>query len=179
MRSRKFLAVTFLCISISFLFYGCPYDSPFPLSPAAEAKLDERLIGAWQIAPEKDRSGGTVFIYPFNETEYIIVLREAKSEGDIFMLKAFVTAVGDAKFLNAAEIGPVPPKKWYLVNYSLSGDTLITKTVQDKIFKDKKFASAGELRGFIGRNLGNKDLYSSSDGKTEKSDELVLTRITK
>ena len=180
MKCWKYLAITFVCISLALLSYGCPYDSQFPLGPASESKIDERLIGAWQIAPGKGSSGGAVIIYPFNETEFIIVLQEAKkNEGDIFLLKAFVTTIGDAKFLNVEEIGPVLQKKWYLVNYSLSGDTLITRTVQDRIFKDRKIASSDELRGFIERNLGNNDLYSFLDDGSEKRDELVLKRITK
>jgi hypothetical protein len=75
MKCWKYLAITFVCISLALLSYGCPYDSQFPLGPASESKIDKSLIGAWQIAPGKGRSGGAVLIYPFNETEFIIVLQ--------------------------------------------------------------------------------------------------------
>jgi hypothetical protein len=164
------------------LFYGCPYESEFPLSDVSEAKIDNDLIGEWKDVPEGEEKIETpvIFVFcPFNDHEFIVLSRKVKkAEDNISLGKAFVTTIGDEKFLNVQMIGE-NEKTWFFVRYTVSGDTLTLRIVEDKLFKEK-IGSSSDLRTFLENNLKNKDLYSHKiESGIEKVDELVFKRVEK
>jgi hypothetical protein len=181
MAKRKYLILFSVpALFLVLLLYGCPYDSEFPLSDVSEAKIDNDLIGEWKYVLENAKENrGTVVFCPFNDHEFIVLMREVKeAEDDIFLWKAFVTTIGDEKFLNVKNIGE-HKEEWFFVRYSISGDTLTLRTVEDKLFKEK-IDSSSDLRTFLESNLKNKDLYSYKiESGIEKVEEGVLKRVKK
>ncbi len=180
MAKRKFLIAPLSHVLLLLLLCGCPYESEVPLSAVSEAKIDKELIGKWQLGPENEwEKSGTLTFFPFNEREFVVVIGETKNDqvdGNLQvednLMKAFVTAVGTARFLNAKEIGPATMKEnWYLARYYVSSDVLTLQVVEDELFK-QKFTTSNALRTFLKNNLNKKELYNDNEGVT-------LKRVTK
>jgi len=153
-----FLAVIVL------LLYGCPYESEVPLGQSANSNIDTALVGNWQSKIADQSESGFVSISPFNEKELLIVIwEEGKSRRDLY--RAYTSSVGDQKFLNIQEIKAANEKRsWMFAAYSINGEELTIKIVEDKIFKDKNIASSTALNDFIKANLNSKDLYGGDNG---------------
>jgi len=156
MKKKVFLSGMILAVSI--FLYGCPLESEFPLSIPETAQLDRDLIGNWKfINPEKEEVA-TIAIYPFNEHELIIISREENK--NIFAYRAFVTCLNGEKFLNVQEIDQTEDKRqWMFVNYSIRGNRLTLRILEDTLMKNRKIDTPQALSGFIEKNLKDKNLY--------------------
>jgi hypothetical protein len=162
------LGIVFFLIILPFL-WGCPYESTVPLSKVSKAEIDQTLLGAWKNTAEGEPF--TMIIEQFNEHEFLIMGME---DGDVKpeAMRAFVTVIKDEHFLNVQEIeGSYDKRGWYFVKYTISGDTLMAWTIDDKLFT-KPFTSSRALLSFVRKNLRNKDLYG--DGTPT-----VLQRVEK
>lgn len=153
-RGRSLGIVLFLFI-LPFL-WGCPYESTVPLSKSRKAEIDQALLGVWKNTAEEDPF--TMIVEQFNEHEFLLLgMVDGKINREV--MRAFVTVIKDERFLNVQEIKDSPDeRKWGLVHYTLSGDTLTIRIVDDKLF-DRSFSSSRALSSFIRKNLHNKALY--------------------
>jgi hypothetical protein len=174
MMERKCLSTYLFCVLLLLFLCGCPYESKVPLSVSSQAKIDKELIGDWKFEPtpmndEKESAGIT--IYSFNDHEFFVCFWEIlEGKDEILLLKVFVTTIDDTKFLNVQELD-YPPKErgWLFYSYSVSGDILTLRGVEDTLFK-QDFTTSKTLRKFFKDNLGNKELYG-------KDSKMVLKRI--
>jgi hypothetical protein len=164
-RSLGVLAILFI---LPFL-WGCPYDSKVPLGKSCKAEIDPALLGEWR-STEKGESF-QITIQAFNDHELVILgLEEGKTQCE--GIRAFVTTVKDERFLNVQEVKDQPDKRgWWLVKYTIAGDTLTAWTVDDKLFTEP-ITSSRALYRFVKKNLGNKELYGDAP-------PMVLQRIKK
>lgn len=168
-RHIRSVMVLFTLLFILPFLWGCPYESKVPLGKSSQAKIDAELLGEWRNT-EKGESFTMVF-QQFNDHEFLIVGIEA-GKVQYEMLRAFVTRIKDERFLNVQEIkGESDKRGWWLVKYTISGDTLTAWTVEDTLFT-KPATSSGALYRFIKKNLQNKDLYGTAS-------PTVLKRVTK
>jgi hypothetical protein len=165
MQSLGVLAILFI---LPFL-WGCHYESKVPLDKNCRAEIDQALLGEWRSTEKGEPF--TMVIQQFNEHELLILgIEKGKVQPDV--IRAFVTTIKDERFLNVQEIKDQPDKKgWWLVKYTISGDTLTAWTVDDKLFT-KPITSSRALYRFVKKNLDNKELYG--DAKPT-----VLQRVTK
>jgi hypothetical protein len=162
------LGVLAVLLILPFL-WGCPYESKVSLGKSWKAEIDAALLGVWR-STEKGESF-TMTIQPFNEHE-LLILGAEKGKIQPDAMRAFVTTIKDEHFLNVQEIKDQPDKRgWWLVKYTISGDTLTAWTVDDKLFP-KPITSSRALYRFVKKNLGNKELY----GDTSPT---VLQRVKK
>ena len=141
------------------LLWGCPYESEVPLGKSSAAKIDQGLIGKW-----KNTAAGepfTMIIQQFNEHELLLLgMEDGKIHREV--MRAFVTVIKDEQFLNVQEIEESYDERgWYLVKYTISGDTLTMRIVDDKLFT-KPFTSSRALYSFVKKSLNNKDLYGDA-----------------
>jgi hypothetical protein len=140
------------------LLWGCPYESDVPLSKSSKAHIDQALLGAWENTTEGELF--TIIIQQFNDHELLIMGVE---DGEVQQeaMRAFVTVVKDEQFLNLQDIeNSYDERVWHLVKYTISGDTLMAWTIDDKLFT-KPCTSSRELYRFVKQNLQNKALYWS------------------
>jgi hypothetical protein len=151
------------------LLWGCPYESKVPLGKSCKAEIDTALLGEWK-STEKGESF-TMTFQQFNDHE-LLILGSEKGKVDHDVMRAFVTTIKDERFLNVQEIKePLDKRGWWLVKYTISGDTLTASTVDDKLFT-KPVTSSRALYRFVKKNLRNKELYGDAT-------PTVLQRITK
>jgi hypothetical protein len=157
---RSFGVLLMLCM-LPFL-WGCPYESKVPLSKSTTAEIDRELLGEWLSISEKGDKPFTMTIQQFNDHELLIFGAELKNGTcKAEAIRAFVTLIKDERFLSVQEIKrEAEPRGWWIVKYTISGDTLTAWTVEDKLFT-KPITSSGALYGFIKKNLHNKDLYGT------------------
>lgn len=140
------------------LLWGCPYESDVPLGKSSKAEIDQALLGAWKNTTEGESF--TMIIEQFNDHELLIMGVE---DGEVQQeaMRAFVTDIKDEQFLNLQDIeDSYDERGWYLVKYTISGDTLMAWTIDDKLFT-KPCTSSRELYRFVKQNLQNKALYCS------------------
>jgi len=152
------LGVLVILLILPFL-WGCPYESKVPLDRSCKAEIDPALLGVWK-STEKGESF-QITIQLFNDHELLILGTEkGKTQPDA--IRAFVTIIKDERFLNVQEIKDQPDKRgWWLVKYTISGETLTAWTVDDKLFT-KPITSSRALYRFVKKNLGNKELYGDA-----------------
>ncbi|MCJ7545810.1 MAG: hypothetical protein MUP30_03115 [Deltaproteobacteria bacterium] len=152
------LGVLVILLIFPFL-WGCPYESKVPLDRSCKAEIDPALLGVWK-STEKGESF-QITIQLFNDHELLILGTEkGKTQPDA--IRAFVTIIKDERFLNVQEIKDQPDKRgWWLVKYTISGETLTAWTVDDKLFT-KPITSSRALYRFVKKNLGNKELYGDA-----------------
>jgi hypothetical protein len=163
----KFCAKCVFLSAVVSLLYGCPYDSAVPLNRSEIAQIDKGLIGNWLYKSNDQKESGIITIFPFNESELLIVMREEGKRAHDFY-RAFVSIVDGEKFLNVQEIKPTNEKRsWIFVNYSIFNGELTIRIVEDKLFKDE-IASSSALNDFIKENITNRDLYGSDGGTVMK-----------
>ncbi len=162
------LGVLAILLILPFL-WGCPYESKVPLDKSCKAEIDPALLGVWKSTEKGEPF--TMTIQQFNEHELLILGTEkGKTQPDA--IRAFVTMIKGEHFLNVQEMKDQPDKRgWWLVKYTIFGDTLTAWTVDDKLFT-KPITSSRALYRFVKKNLGNKDLYDDTS-------PTVLQRVTK
>jgi hypothetical protein len=167
MKKKVFLSGMILAISI--FLCGCPLESNFPLSIPETAQLDRDLIGNWKfINPEKEEVA-TIVISPFNDHELIIISPEENK--NISAYRAFVTCLNGENFLNVQEIDQSEDKRqWMFVNYSIRGNRLTLRILEDTLMKNRKIDTPQALSGLIEKNLKDKDLYG-------KDGEMLFERL--
>ncbi len=157
---RKLIRISILALISLMLLTGCPYESPVPLSKPDRAKIDNELIGKWKMEDKESKESGILTISRFNDTELLIFVSEEGKETDA--MRAFVTSIGDQKFLNVQEVkGPFKDRKWMFVNYSIEDCKLTYRLVEDSLLKDKAKGGVSQkkLYDFIMKNLANKELF--------------------
>ena len=156
---RSFSSILPLVVSL-LLLTGCPYESTVPLSSPGLARIDSDLIGKWMMEDKESKESAALTISRFNEKELLIIISEEGREAET--LRAFVTLIGNQKFLNLQEMrGAYEDRKWMFVNYSIKDCALTYRLVNDSLLKDRAKAglSQKELYGFIKKNLTNKTVY--------------------
>jgi hypothetical protein len=159
MALRRYSIGLLFVLSIMPLFWGCPYESTVPLDKSCKAKIDAELLGEWRSA-EKGKPS-TIIIQQFNDHEFLVTATE---DGKIQreLIRTFVTPVKDERFLNVQEIKASGEERgWYIVRYAISGGTLTTRVVDDKLIT-KPFTSSRALYKFIKQNLENEALYGDN-----------------
>jgi hypothetical protein len=155
-----------LCLPV---LWGCPYESKVPLDKSCKAEIDTALLGEWR-STEKGESF-QMTIQQFNDHE-LLILGTEKGKVQPEAIRAFVTTIKDEHFLNVQEIKDQPEKRgWWLVKYTISGDTLTAWTVDDKLFTEP-ITSSRALYRFVKKNLLNKELYGDAE-------PMVLQRVKK
>ncbi|MCJ7664669.1 MAG: hypothetical protein MUO24_10570 [Desulfobacterales bacterium] len=154
----QILGVLAMLLIFPFL-WGCPYESKVPLDKSCKAEIDTALLGEWR-STEKGESF-QITIQLFDDHELLIMgMEEGKTECE--GIRAFVTMIKDERFLNVQEIKDQPDKRgWWLVKYTISGDTLTAWTIDDKLFI-KPVTSSRALYRFVKKNLHNKELYGDA-----------------
>lgn len=137
------------------LLLGCPYESGVPLSKSSKAKIDTELLGKWE---NTEKGEPAIIIRQFNDNELLLLGIEdgdAQHEG----LRAFTTVVKGDRFLNVQEIRASGEERgWYIVRYTILGETLTVQTVDDKLISNPPTTSKA-LYGFVKKNLCNKELF--------------------
>jgi hypothetical protein len=157
-KGMQILGVLSILLILPFL-WGCPYESKVPLDKSCKAKIDTALLGEWR-STEKGESF-TMTFQQFNDHELLIMgMEEGKTECE--GIRAFVTTIKDERFLNVQEIKePFDKRGWWIVKYTISGDTLTAWTIDDKLFT-KPVTSSRALYRFVKKNLHNKELYGDA-----------------
>jgi len=164
----QILGVLSILLILPFL-WGCPYESKVPLGKSCKAEIDQALLGEWKNTDQAEPF--TMIIQQFNDHELLIMgAEDGKIDRD--MMRAFVTVIKDERFLNVQEIKePLDKQGWWLVKYTISGDTLRARTIDDKLFT-KPITSSRVLYRFVKKNLHNTELYGDAS-------PTVLQRIRK
>jgi hypothetical protein len=154
----QILGVLFILLILPFL-WGCPYESKVPLDKSCKSEIDTALLGEWKSTEKGESFQMTIQL--FNDHELLIMgIEKGKTECE--GMRAFVTTIKDERFLNVQEIKePLDKRGWWLVKYTISGDTLTAWTVDDKLFT-KPVTSSRALYRFVKKNLNSKELYGDA-----------------
>lgn len=153
---------TFLCLSViflAFLLLGCPYESPLPLSLSSESEIDSELLGKWIWHGDDPDEEGLIWIYNFNDKEYLIELYDSDKD-EYIKFRGFSTIIKDTKILNISEIELNKNDiKYIFVKYNIINNKLIYQTIEDKLIKET-YKSPKELLYIISKYIHNDELYS-------------------
>jgi hypothetical protein len=148
----KKLSAILLVICSSFIFTGCPYESPVPIDQPSE-KLSRYLLGTWTTKSTEMPS--TFIVSRDDNFNYRI---EQIGEKASIIYTAFLSKVDEELFLNITDVSD--PNKSYSfakveLNYQAPKFTL--HFISDAL--KKKFNSSEELKSFIRENKADSKLY--------------------
>jgi len=141
---------------------GCPYDTPEPLLPLAEAKLEPRLVGTWDCRDGDDKVRWS--FARFDDRSYVVVGRpnqpRSKDDDGLFLARAHAGRIGAGDFLAVAALEE-DPMKWMVVRYSLPGpDRLTFRIVDSDAFS--AVTPTAEVRARLARDPDAAALYGDS-----------------
>jgi hypothetical protein len=118
------------CVATS----GCISGFKHPLSPPAQAYIDNRLIGSWSCVTEDEKPLGLSFA-KFDSRQYYLRIADPTSTPDD--ARAFATRLEERDFLNVHSIGPKASDEWNLSQYSFTeSGQLKLKYVDPEPFED-------------------------------------------
>ncbi len=122
--------------------------------------------------PETGKQGTVTFL-PFNDTEYVVFGRDPEDSGkDPGRMRAFVTFIDGGRFLNLQVLEEDGTRAWRYANYSIAGDTMTVRLIDNELFSSRTFTSSDELRRSVQENLHDPRLYGREDGK-----DFVMTLV--
>jgi len=168
------------------------YYSPVPLADAADAPLDERLLGQW-VALDDDAEAGLlqevagadtvgIQVYRFSEHEYLIewpeyVCRNFRTpELMDHRMRAFITVIDNVRFLNLQDIGD--DTDYLIARYSFTPD-LRLDFIRDGSGErglGRKYRSSPELFAAVHARLNDPKLFDSDSVVLRSIRSLVSQR---
>lgn len=167
MKSYKRVFFNLSTVFLALFWIGC--GSEVPIQDSAEAVFVPELVGTWHIVPEPGAEPGEMIVLNFNDREYYVELREradGSPEADTLRLRAYITRVNGAAFINAQPIDSMDDdeRRFFFYTYDMGPDDVLTLTeLQDVSGRDLDgFKTSQALYTFIRQNLHNADLYGAS-----------------
>ncbi len=161
----KRAGILVLALLGTILAAGCPYESDVPLGSPGAGSLDPQLRGHW-AAFDTDRSLVEIDFMPFNESEYLVEVREKDKKPDHY--RAFTVRVGGEAFLNFNEVKlDAARRPFYFARYSVGPDgALALRFVGDKAVPKELGRDQKQLQTFLAAHLEGTFLNDSETPST-------------
>jgi hypothetical protein len=105
-----------LVVFLGILVGGCVVTTENPVTPAADEKIDQRLLGAWMTEKEEDQV--YIHIALGREEKGINILTIEHKSSDRMQMERYLghgSMVGDKGYLNLKQIEENTPQKHYLL----------------------------------------------------------------
>jgi len=152
------------------------YESKLPISSSDNSVIEKSLLGKWILSSEnkKDETSGYLEVLPFNDTEYLVQLKEVEDSTQyiesIINIRMFSSEVKKNIYLNLQFIGNDSEKDFMIYRFkSISGNRykvfFLSKdrfnmnftnslSFQEYIEKHpKEFEKAFEVEGILERKI--------------------------
>ena len=184
-------------IPVSFIIYGCPFESKVPLERGPLEPVDSTLLGYWYgiIKDGSDYFGiEALDITRGSDSVYKITRYGKAVKGDIILpdtayFTGYTSYVGEQRYMNIeSSIVFITTKKnkppeiktekiFYLATIDMRNDTLRIKTISEDFSVRKAYGSPEELKQMVITLTGQQkniydDLYSQSYRKIERPPSL-------
>ncbi len=150
------------------------YESKVPISSSTNSVIEEDLLGQWILSSEnkKDETSGFLEVIPFNNTEYLVQLKEVDDSTQyiesVINLRMFSSEVNKNVYLNLQFIGNDNEKDFLIYRFKpISGNRF-------KIFflaKDQfnmKFINSEKFKEYIEKNTADFEKYFELEGILER-----------
>jgi hypothetical protein len=147
---------------LALLLCGCPMTGKAPLGRVEDAFVDNALPGRWESM--RDEGGKEYFleIYRFNDREYYLEGGPSSDNG-VERMRALVTAIGEARFLNLQDLkGYRPEDSWLYLHYAVGADNVLTLRVLEEGLFLRENKAGRPLADFIRDHLDNGALLGES-----------------
>jgi hypothetical protein len=181
-------------LPLSFILYGCPFESTVPLEPGPVEPVDSSLLGYWYgiVKDGSDFFGiEALDITKQSDSVYSITRYGKAVKGDIILpdtayFTGYTSYIGEQRFMNVSGSvitvntrGKKPPvvvseKVYYLAEFEMAHDTLHMKTITENFSPSRKgFHTPEELKQAViiftqqQKNIYD-DIYSLSYRKIER-----------
>ncbi|BAX80217.1 hypothetical protein [Labilibaculum antarcticum] len=152
------------------------YESKVPISSSDNSVIEKALLGEWILTSEnkKDDTSGYLEVLPFNDTEYLVQLKEIKDSTQyiesIINIRMFSSEINKDIYLNLQFVGSDSEKDFMIYRFkSISGNRykvfFLSKDLFSKTFTNslsfqkyienhpKEFEKAFEVEGVIERKI--------------------------
>lgn len=152
------------------------YESEVPISSSSNSVIEESLLGEWFLLSEnkKDETSGYLEVMPFNDTEYLVQLKEIEDSTQyiesIINIRMFSSKIKRNTYLNLQFIGADSEKDFMIYRfkaisgnrykvYFLSKDKFNMNFVNSDNFREyiekhpKEFEKAFEVEGILERKI--------------------------
>ena len=158
---KKFVQL-FAVVSFSFLLMGCPYETEVPIDKPS-IKFPANLFGKWE---PKSSSDDVLTIKRKDDFAVIITKtkKDAKPDDSVEQYEAFLSEIGNLKFLNVSELSEyssTPKYYLYKMEVSPSGSRITLSAVTENI--DETFTSSAELKAFIQKNMQHSFFFEKEE----------------
>lgn len=152
------------------------YESEVPISSSSNSVIEECLLGEWFLLSEnkKDETSGYLEVMPFNDTEYLVQLKEIEDSTQniesIINIRMFSSKIKRNTYLNLQFIGADSEKDFMIYRfkaisgnrykvYFLSKDKFNMNFINSDSFREyiekhpKEFEKAFEVEGILERKI--------------------------
>jgi hypothetical protein len=154
------------CLIFSIVLISC--GSKVPITESKDAIADDRIVGFWDSENPEENEEIHCIILKFNRKEYFIELQSINTndltvERDTLFCRAYISKVGDKRFLNVQPLDTtsIENREYFFYDYKFSGDSLLhVRELNDvDTLKINDFKTSDELYKFILDNVTNPALY--------------------
>lgn len=168
--------VLYLLFGILVLTSCNHYESKVPISSSNNSVIEESLLGEWFLSSEnkKDEKSGILEVLPFNDTEYLVQLKEIEDSTQyiksILNIRMFSSEIKNNIYLNLQFIGTDSEKDFMIYCFKpisgnrykvffLSKDKFNMNFTKSENFKkyieehSKEFEKAFEIEGILKRKI--------------------------
>ena len=152
------------------------YESEVSISSSSNSMIEESLLGEWFLSDEnkKDETSGILEVLPFNDTEYLVQLKEIEESTQliksIINIRMFSSKIEKNIYLNLQFIGADHEKDFLIYRFKpisgnrykvffLSKDKFNMNFTQSESFREyiekhpKEFEKAFEVEGILRRKI--------------------------
>lgn len=155
----KKLILTLTLFSSLLFFTGCPYSSDIAIDASPSIRVNEKLLGEWELRSSSDQS------YIVSKTDNFTYKFEkhSKSSKDVTTYFAYMSEVGGTKYLNLWEDPSAGgAKSYYFYKFEQVSDGLV-KFIPVTENIDEKFTTSAELKAFISKNQSHSFFFDKDE----------------
>ena len=150
----KKLTVYLIVLSLSVLFFGCPYTSSVPIDKPS-VKVNSKMFGIWQAgeSTKYEVMQNDAFTYKINQLADSTSEqgKEKPGSNDITMYDGHVSQINNIYFLNVKNSSPngfLENGDYYLYKIDFTNDKSFTLTEVTTYIKEK-FDNSEDLKNYI------------------------------
>ncbi len=149
-----------ILIVAALTMFGCVYKAP--LAKKQKVKIDDSVLGAWQMVDEASKTAGNLLVLEYTDTEYLV---SYKNEDATMFFRGYPIKVEGVSCVQLQLVGTgegsikQEDRKYNVISYTAAKDALTIKLLNTEVV-DPNLGTTEELKAAFKTNKDNAKLFS-------------------